>query len=419
MRRILSLGTLGVMLLLARGAAAGTLVATLPSELKKASCSGDVDGDCLDDSVEGALASALRPNVFYDEDESCNYQDSSLHYSRKDFFQVRPRPQSSERIVDWQPGGAAKWVNLTYFLLMPHDCQSYVVAGGHQGDSEKVEYLLYSYDLRTWYLYNGRYWHHNSPYHDFSGTYIGNLAQALGSSYPIVASDQDGHGSWPGRAIDSQDCAGPEDSFYNDCFNGSIQTAYYYGRYQPVYAGRNIGGPSPERWNSLVVNVSGSTAYSVFDVGHGTTNREYWTSTAPYGRFCGWECSIRLSDGNCYTSSHAETGCSDGLANKVDTTFFSVSTACGEAACVPVAGARNGSHYTGLDCTGTESYYTPYDSGTTQPNPDGLRYSWDGRGVAGTIYRTVTNRSFRSTSGVCTNYWPNGNTLDYFVTIYR
>jgi hypothetical protein len=91
---------------------------------------------------------------------------------------------------------------------------------------------------------------------------------------------------------------------------------------------------------------------------------------------------------------------------------------CGEAVCQPVAGSYN-SHFTMLGCTGTESYYTPYFSGTTMPNPDHKIYSWDGGGFAGTIYRTVTNRSYKDKNGTCTNAWPNGNTLDYFVTIYR
>lgn len=87
-------------------------------------------------------------------------------------------------------------------------------------------------------------------------------------------------------------------------------------------------------------------------------------------------------------------------------------TGCGEASCTPVAAAYV-SHFTGLDCTGTESYYTPYF------NYDGVRRSWDGKGMAGTTLRTVTNRSAKNSSGVCTNSWPNGNTLSDFVTIYR
>jgi hypothetical protein len=87
-------------------------------------------------------------------------------------------------------------------------------------------------------------------------------------------------------------------------------------------------------------------------------------------------------------------------------------TGCGEASCTPVTAAYV-SHFTGLDCTGTESYYTPYFY------YDGVRRSWDGKGQAGTTLRTVTNRSAKNSSGVCTNSWPNGNTLSDFVTIYR
>ena len=88
------------------------------------------------------------------------------------------------------------------------------------------------------------------------------------------------------------------------------------------------------------------------------------------------------------------------------------STPCGSEACTPVQGAYI-SHYTGAGCTGTESYYTAYF------NYDGIRRSWDGQGYAGTILRTVTNRSYRSSDGVCHDAWPNGNTLSDFVTIYR
>jgi phosphatidylserine/phosphatidylglycerophosphate/cardiolipin synthase-like enzyme len=85
---------------------------------------------------------------------------------------------------------------------------------------------------------------------------------------------------------------------------------------------------------------------------------------------------------------------------------------CGEASCTPITAAYI-SHYTGADCTGDESYYTPYF------NTDGVRRSWDGKGCAGTILRTVTNRSVRNSSGVCTNAWPTGNTLSGFVRVYR
>jgi hypothetical protein len=93
---------------------------------------------------------------------------------------------------------------------------------------------------------------------------------------------------------------------------------------------------------------------------------------------------------------------------------------CGEAACVAVFGAYN-SHFNGAGCTGIESYYTPYFNSASppMPNPDGRRYSWDGGGVAGTEYRTVTNRSWRGANGVCHDDWPEGSTLAWFVTLYR
>ncbi len=87
-------------------------------------------------------------------------------------------------------------------------------------------------------------------------------------------------------------------------------------------------------------------------------------------------------------------------------------TVCGEASCTSLGGAYI-SHYTGSYCTGTESYYTPYFY------YDGIRRSWDGKGIAGTTLRTVTNRSYRDSGGTCYNAWPGGNTLSNFVTIYR
>jgi len=89
-----------------------------------------------------------------------------------------------------------------------------------------------------------------------------------------------------------------------------------------------------------------------------------------------------------------------------------MATGCGEASCTPVTAAYI-SHFTGADCTGTESYYTAYF------NYDGVRRSWNGTGMAGTTLRTVTNRSYKDSSGACYNAWPNGNTLSNFVTIYR
>jgi hypothetical protein len=85
---------------------------------------------------------------------------------------------------------------------------------------------------------------------------------------------------------------------------------------------------------------------------------------------------------------------------------------CGEASCTPVQEAYI-SHFTGLDCTGEESYYTPYFGS------DGIRRSWDGQGCVGTILRTMTNKSAKDAAGICHNDWPAGNTLSGFVRVYR
>jgi hypothetical protein len=85
--------------------------------------------------------------------------------------------------------------------------------------------------------------------------------------------------------------------------------------------------------------------------------------------------------------------------------------ACGEATCAPPQGTYV-SHFSGPGCTGTESYYLPYD---------GYAYScrtWDGGGQCGTIRRTATNRSYFY-NGTCYDAWPSGNTLSDFVTVYR
>jgi phosphatidylserine/phosphatidylglycerophosphate/cardiolipin synthase-like enzyme len=87
-------------------------------------------------------------------------------------------------------------------------------------------------------------------------------------------------------------------------------------------------------------------------------------------------------------------------------------TTCGEASCVPSQGMYV-SHFSGPACTGTESYYLPYD---------GYAYNcrtWNGTGQCGTVRRTVTNRSARVNGGACQDLWPSGNTLSDFVTVYR
>ncbi|HVH13833.1 MAG TPA: hypothetical protein VM759_12315 [Longimicrobium sp.] len=114
--------------------------------------------------------------------------------------------------------------------------------------------------------------------------------------------------------------------------------------------------------------------------------------------------SYKDSGGTCYNAWPSGNTLSD---------FVTIyRTVCGESLCTALGGAYI-SHYTGANCTGTESYYTPYFF------YDGVRRSWDGNGIAGTTLRTVTNVSYRDSGGTCYNAWPGGNTLSDFVTIYR
>jgi hypothetical protein len=86
---------------------------------------------------------------------------------------------------------------------------------------------------------------------------------------------------------------------------------------------------------------------------------------------------------------------------------------CGEASCVAPDGQYI-SHFTGLGCTGTESYYTPYNGYAFKCNP------WNSIGaVCGTQLRTETNRSYKDTTGNCNDAWPSGNPLGEFVRVYR
>ena len=332
------------------------LAYNLPSELKKTHCINDTDNDCLDNNEEGNLALALAPIQFYDEDEDCSgwtnkWGVPSTHFKRRDYFQVRPR--DLDGIQHWSAtDGKKKWVQVTYFLLYPHDCQSYLGFGGHQGDSEHVRYSLYSYNLKQWYLSSARYWHHGSN-HVISGSTIANRAAQLGAfanstsvTRPTVASDEDGHGSWPGYKINSSDCAGSEDNSTNDCFIDDWEDDYINHHWEYVQATRNIGGRAPEIWNASMVVVSGSAAYTSLNVGHGS-NREYWSPRLDkYKYFCGWECAAneRQSDGHCSATRHDEDCCAEGpLASKVDTTPFAFTKPPPPTSCNSYCGS-----YTGL-----------------------------------------------------------------------
>ena len=134
--------------------------------------------------------------------------------------------------------------------------------------------------------------------------------------------------------------------------------------------------------------------------------RRSWNGTGMAGTILRTVTNRSYKDsGGCHTNAWPNGNTLSGFV----TIYRSV---CGEASCTPVT-ASYISHFTNADCTGTESYYTPYF------NNDGVRRSWNGTGMAGTIQRTVTNRSYKDSGGCHANAWPNGNTLSGFVTIYR
>ena len=85
---------------------------------------------------------------------------------------------------------------------------------------------------------------------------------------------------------------------------------------------------------------------------------------------------------------------------------------CGEGTCVPAQGTYV-SHFAGPACSGTESYYLPYDGYAYQCR------TGDGGGRCGTVQRTVTNRSYMYNGQCYQDAWPSGNTLDQMVTVYR
>ncbi len=167
----------------------------------------------------------------------------------------------------------------------------------------------------------------------------------------------------------------------------------------------------PEATCTLVQN-----AYISHFTGSGCTGEEHYYT--PYNNYDGvlrsWNGtgfagstlqmvtnrSWRGSDGTCHDDWPSGNTLSDFVRIYRDTQTTSV-----QAAYI--------SHFTGADCAGQESYYTPYFGF------DGVRRSWDGFGLTGTILYTATNRSWKGSNGQCHNDWPSGNTLSGFVRVYR
>ncbi len=130
------------------------------------------------------------------------------------------------------------------------------------------------------------------------------------------------------------------------------------------------------------------------------------TTCSAQGKNCGSisdGCTGSLSCGSC---TGVETCGGGGTPNVCG-------SPCGEASCVLPDGQYI-SHFTGANCTGIESYYTPYDGSAYKCRP------WSPTGaVCGTQLRTETNISFKDSAGACTNAWPGGNMLTNFVRVYR
>jgi hypothetical protein len=204
------------------------------------------------------------------------------------------------------------------------------------------------------------------------------------------------------------------------------------------YSARINGGPCQDLWptgNTLSDfvtvyrdGVSPTVTLGVTRAGTGSGT----VMSAPAGIDCGTTCSASFRAGITVNLDAVAapgstfTGWSGGGCSGTDSCAVSMSGAqsvaatfdlgggsgCGEASCVPVQGMYV-SHFSEPGCSGTESYYLPYD---------GYGYlcrSWDGSGQCGTIHRTVTNYSARINGGPCQDLWPQGNTLSDFVTIYR
>lgn len=180
----------------------------------------------------------------------------------------------------------------------------------------------------------------------------------------------------------------------------------------------------------LIGNLNTAFAPATLTVGRVGAGTGTVTST-PAGINCGVTCTAGFVSGSTVvlTASAASgstfagwsgNGCSGtgsctvivSSAQSVSATFNLLSGGgCGEASCMPAQGVYV-SHFSGAGCSGTESYYLPYD---------GYGYAcrtWDGNGQCGTLHRTVTNTSYRY-NGTCYNAWPSGNTLSDFVTVYR
>jgi len=322
--------TVAVTMLAGAGkAAAVPLEYTLSAPLKQPNCAEDgADSDCLSDALERDLAWVLAPHHFFDEGEECP--------ARFMYYQVRPdgAASSTQDVSAWTPGGGTYRVNVTYFINFTTDCNG-GINQGHTGDNEHVRFVLKSTNLTTWTVEKGIYPAHGGTA-TFNRDYLVARANEIGSSYPSVASDEDGHGSFPGASGSNEDCGGPLDGYLRDCFSGGSMRAAYQNNYwtwlvSGAELDRNIGEPWGY-WNRTIMEGTGVNAWSRHWNGS-INSSEFWsdttgTSYAAFRSFCGWQCSARRGAGSnwtCIGGAGQDLGsCTSPMWDKVDRVCFRV-----------------------------------------------------------------------------------------------
>lgn len=328
---------------------------TIAVPIKYGSCADDTDGDCLSQFAEDDLAWIAAPMLFFDEGEECAFgRWEGLHH-----YQVRPDTRDTGSVKDWQVGdGQTKRLRISYYFNWPLDC-GHRAEQKHLGDSEHIQLFLSSEDMTTWTIDEAKYFSHRNSYIRM-GSWLKDRADEIDADFLTVAVEDDKHGSWWGRAVDDQDCAGSEDNGRAgaiDCFPGmDWEDAFAAGQFEWFPTTRNIGEP-PIQGGSLTTGgfASGGgimedparpgSFYSWFSMPVGPSGREYWWNPpAEFSKFCGHLCGDwqRQPDGDCsprtylvaYRDSRSFSGCSSGLQEKIDTAPFNndpVIQSCGAA----------------------------------------------------------------------------------------
>jgi hypothetical protein len=193
----------------------------------------------------------------------------------------------------------------------------------HNGDQEFFELRLFSVDpnLVEWRVGEFVFPPHGGDYMYYgSADILATRADLLGTSYLWVAADQNGHGTWGGGPIDSEDCSGGDAAFNHDCFEGNFEDALANKAFWWFDPSRDLGEPEALRFDAWPLEARGLSkervvpqilrepndtraAFISNSTGYGIT-REYiryqpGIDIPSAKRFCGWRCPSRKSDGSC------------------------------------------------------------------------------------------------------------------------